>query len=67
VLSTPATFFTLTPTPARPSGSSEDPRQNACLVESALRILKDHASAGDRYLRATTQRLIAADEARVLS
>lgn len=35
---------------------------NAIVSESALRILDDHRGDGDRYLQASTARLIARDE-----
>lgn len=49
--------------PGKP-GSADDNQQSRCLVESALRILRNHASEGDRYMRLAAQRLIADDEAR---
>lgn len=58
-------FHTPAPDLARPRGSSTVERQGACLVESALRILRDHVRDGDRYLRAATRRLIEVDAQRL--
>lgn len=60
-----ADFHQPTPIPARPMGSSTVDGQSACLVESALRILRDHVRDGDRYLRAATRRLIEVDAQRL--